>query len=412
MATTVPSVSLYGNSLDTVANQGKNPLASGGQSTVVQSGSSLSSMQLLYSQEVYDSVEISAAARQAYSEGGTETSTQLSAKWVHYERIDLQLSYTRATGEAGSSESARPSLRQVMGDVREAFKSILSDLRDRMTEGVDAPKRTRLTLPNPGNGGSNASGGDPLEGVKLDASTDKLLRGYLGLLRHFAKEMGTNSQIEKAITSLEAYLKGGEQGSTESARAAESITINVSVEVTQVTEVNVRFEGQQQSQDPIVIDLDEDGVEVSDVKQGVRFDLNGDGIKEQTAFANGGDGVLVLDRNGNGVIDNGKELFGDQNGAANGFAELAKYDDNLDRAIDARDAVFDQLRVWVDGNRDGISQQAELLRLMDVGIQSIGLDYRDSDDRVNGNLIAQKGYFTRTNGATGIVADAMFNYIA
>jgi hypothetical protein len=277
---------------------------------------------------------------------------------------------------------------------------------------VDAPKKTRLSLPNPESGNSGASAAGAGEGGGLDGSTDKLIRGYLGLLRHFAKGMGKNSQIEKAIKSLEAYLSGSGESGAETAQAAESITVNISVEVTQVTQVNVSFEGQQQSQDPIVIDLDEDGVEVSDVRQGVRFDLNGDGIKELTAFANGGDGVLVLDRNGNGVIDSGKELFGDQNGAANGFAELAKYDENLDRAIDAKDTVFDQLRVWVDRNSDGISQQAELLTLMDAGIRSIGLSTRETDDRVNGNRIAQKGCFMRMDGSRGITADAMFNYVA
>ena len=412
MATTIPSVSLYGNSPDTINTEGRNPLVSGGGNSVARPSSSLSSLQLSYSQEVFDSVEISASARQAYSDGGTETSAQFSATWVHYEKIDLQVSYTQASGEAGRSEVSRPSLRQVMGDVREAFKSILAELRDKLTEGMEAPKRTRLSLPNPGSGNSGGPGADSLEGGSLDATTDKLLRGYLGLLRHFAKEMGSNSQIEKAIANLEAYLKGGEEGSTESVQAAESITVNVSVEVTQVTEINVNFNGEQSSEDPIVIDLDEDGVEVSDVKQGVRFDLNGDGIKEQTAFADGGDGVLVLDRNGNGVIDSGKELLGDQNGAANGFAELAQYDDNLDHAIDAKDAIFERLRVWVDRNSDGISQRAELLTLMDVGIQSIGLKNRETDDYVNGNRIAQKGCFTRIDGSHGIVADAMFNYFA
>jgi hypothetical protein len=281
-----------------------------------------------------------------------------------------------------------------------------------MTEGVDAPKKTRLSLPNPESGNSGASAAGAGEGGGLDGSTDKLIRGYLGLLRHFAKGMGKNSQIEKAIKSLETYLSGSGESGAETAQAAESITVNISVEVTQVTEINVKFEGQQQSQDPIVIDLDEDGVEVSDVKQGVRFDLNGDGVKELTAFANGGDGVVVLDRNGNGVIDSGRELFGDQNDAANGFAELAKYDANLDRAIDAKDTVFDRLRVWVDRNSDGISQRAELLALMDAGIRSIGLSSRETNERVNGNRIAQEACFTRMDGSHGIAADAMFNYFA
>lgn len=77
----------------------------------------------------------------------------------------------------------------------------------------------------------------------------------------------------------------------------------------------------------------------------MRFDLDADGRMDSISVPTGDDALLALDRNGNGRIDDGRELFGDQHGAVNGFAELARFDDNGNGRIDAADAVFDQLRL-------------------------------------------------------------------
>lgn len=114
---------------------------------------------------------------------------------------------------------------------------------------------------------------------------------------------------------------------------------------------------------PLILDLNSDGKDLTDVENGVKFDLDADGIIEQTSWTgiqlDFDDVFLVLDRNKNGIIDDGKELFGDQHGAENGFDELAKFDapengGNGDRIINKSDKVYNELQLWVDHNKNGI----------------------------------------------------------
>jgi hypothetical protein len=164
--------------------------------------------------------------------------------------------------------------------------------------------------------------------------------------------------------------------------------------------------------DPIVLDLDGDGVELSRYQDGARFDLLGSGRAQQTAFVQGGDAFLALDRNGDGLINSGKELFGEQHGARNGFEELSRFDDNNDGVINRRDSVFNELRLFRD-NGNGITEAGELLTLAEAGVKEIDLGYRDVDQRAaGGNRIAQIASFLRSDGSRGQAADALLNYIA
>jgi len=166
--------------------------------------------------------------------------------------------------------------------------------------------------------------------------------------------------------------------------------------------------------DPLALDLDGDGLETVGVNgaNSVYFDQDGDGIKNATGWVKGDDGFLVLDRNGNGLIDDGSELFGENTTlgsgaqAAEGFAALSDQDSNQDGVIDASDANFGALRVWRDLNQDGVSQTHELFTLNAAGVQSVNLASTAVNQTLsNGNILQSTASFTRTDGSTGQVAD-------
>ncbi|ABC32762.1 RTX toxins and related Ca2+-binding protein [Hahella chejuensis KCTC 2396] len=160
--------------------------------------------------------------------------------------------------------------------------------------------------------------------------------------------------------------------------------------------------------DPLILDLDGDGIETTPADGSVLFDHDGDGIKNASGWIKSDDGILVLDRNGNGVVDNGSELFGGNtikaNGdkAKNGFEALADMDSNGDGVVNASDAQFGDLRVWRDLNQDGESQVNELFKLSDLGITAIGTSHKEGTINVgNGNQSIAQGQFTKSDGTTG-----------
>lgn len=164
-----------------------------------------------------------------------------------------------------------------------------------------------------------------------------------------------------------------------------------------------------QKSDPLALDLDGNGLQTTGVDRGVAFDIDGDGTTDRTSFVSGGDAFVALDRNGNGVIDSGRELFGDQNGDANGFLALAAYDGNGDRRIDAQDAVYSDLRLL----RIGADGRQQLATLAEAGVRAIDLDYRNTRQALNTyDSITQLAGFEHEDGSRGIAGDVVLGYRA
>jgi hypothetical protein len=165
---------------------------------------------------------------------------------------------------------------------------------------------------------------------------------------------------------------------------------------------------------PLVLDLDGNGVRTLGLEAGVRFDLAASGETRATGWVGGGDGLLVLDRNHDGIINDGGELFGsatrlaDGSSAGNGYVALAAIDSNADGVVDAKDSLYGDLRVWVDGNADGVSQAAELKTLAELHIASLNLDARRDGAVDNGNLIGLSSTYTTDDGQQHAAADVWF----
>lgn len=196
-------------------------------------------------------------------------------------------------------------------------------------------------------------------------------------------------------------------------------SIKVDEILTELKEEQSRFSSAEKTapqRDPLIIDLGEDDIDLTDIGNGVYFDLDNNEFAEKTAWIGEEDGFLALDVNNNGVIDNGGELFGDRflmpdgNISKTGSEALKSLDENSDNVINVEDTVFKNLCIWVDADHDGETDEGELLSLTEYGIESINLNFT-SDGTVNtetGTMIAESSIVSFSSDNTRKISEFWF----
>lgn len=161
---------------------------------------------------------------------------------------------------------------------------------------------------------------------------------------------------------------------------------------------------------PVVIDLGGDGLTTTAYSEhAVKFDIDGDGLLDKTAWLSGEDAFVVWDKNANGVVDGVQEMFGGL-GRGDGYAKLAAFDTNNDGNVSALDRDFSVLKIWQDVNMNAQTDEGELMDLITANISSISVQYQSQELYQNSNLIGEISTAVIA-GETVEVADIYFKYL-
>ncbi|MEZ5102323.1 MAG: hypothetical protein R3C15_21475 [Thermoleophilia bacterium] len=181
-----------------------------------------------------------------------------------------------------------------------------------------------------------------------------------------------------------------------------SLSLQMTREELTVSDSEVRLGNAVRPKDPLVVNFDGTAAQLTDVR--FQFDLDANGAAdEQMAFTTPGSGFLVFDRNGNGAVDDGSELFGPQTG--DGFAELAALDDDGNGWVDEGDAAWDKLGVWTKdaGGVDAFQTlRAAGVGALFTGRVGTGFGLTGADGQLDG-LVRSSGVYLNENGTAGLL---------
>ncbi|MFZ2853693.1 MAG: VCBS repeat-containing protein [Rhodocyclaceae bacterium] len=232
-------------------------------------------------------------------------------------------------------------------------------------------------VPPPGNQAANADTAEQSAGYGIEYD------------RH-------ESYTEIEQTRFEA---GGSVKTADGKETSFSISISMARSYSETSDISIRTGDARKVQDPLVLNFNGSAAQLT--SQRFKFDLDSDGKAEDINFATGGSGFLAFDRNDDGKINNGSELFGARSG--NGFAELAEFDADHNGWIDENDAIYDKLRVWSKSS-DGEDQIATL-RQATIGALSLAhvatpFDLKDGGNALQGQ-VRSSGILLQEDGKAG-----------
>ncbi len=237
--------------------------------------------------------------------------------------------------------------------------------------------------------------------LKLGEVTDKRIQEDQAKAQN-SQQQGWGVEYDRHETLRESELtRFSAEGVVRTSDGREirfQLSLEMKREFFQQTDLSVRA-GDGVKKDPLVINFTGTAAQLTDQK--FAFDLNSDSQTEQMSFVGAGSGFLALDKNGNGVIDNGSELFGTQSG--NGFADLAAYDSDENGWIDENDAVYAKLRVW---SKDGSgTDQLSTLVQRNVGALYLGnvatpFDLKNGTNDLQGQ-VRSSGVYLNEDGSAG-----------
>ena len=323
------------------------------------------------------------------TEEGQENSTENTALTAKEWQSRFLVSSARLQMRSSASEQTISTIREYT--VRYIFDLLFpsrnSTLRDWMQENGwsdgNQTDNSWSTGSNSGNGQTSTSG---IQGTATPASdVFNLVTSRMKVLNY----VGESWSVEQEDTSFSTV-------GTVRTKDGREINFNVNINMSRRCEEYYREElnvAQFTLHDPLVINLDTDVTELSD--QTFYFDLDADGKEEEISMLKGS-GYLALDKNGDGIINDGSELFGTKNG--DGFADLAQYDEDGNGWIDENDSIWSKLKIWCkDENGNDV-----LYKLSDKGVGAICLQNVSTDFTLQGDRKAQDGT-TSANATNGMI---------
>lgn len=205
----------------------------------------------------------------------------------------------------------------------------------------------------------------------------------------------THKEVEMTTMQAEGVIKTADNKEV-------AFRLELSMQRSSTTENSLTFRaGDGRRVDPLVINFGGNATDLTSRK--FQFDLSSDGSRQDISFVGPGSGFLTIDANNDGVVNNGRELFGPSTG--NGFNELSKYDSDKNNWIDENDPIFNKLKIWTK-DADGIDRFSTL---KEKGVGAIYLknaatqfDSRDRQNNLNG-VVKSSGIYATEDGSVGTI---------